>query len=128
MARRAPSTLAEAVRRAIVRAVIVTAALAVGYGVTSLVTVTRPPSGDVMAERPTAEGSPSAAMAEAERRGLVCWTSAAPDRYADAVPTHVVWHRADGRAVVSARLVGPALDTLFGDGDLAGRPIAFCHR
>lgn len=129
--RREAATLAEAVRRALAKAVTLTACLALGAMVATLasdlVTETRPPAGDVMAERPTAEGSPSAAMAEAERRGLTCWHGDAPTRYAEAVPTHVVWQRPSGHAVVSSRLVGPALDTLFGDGSLAGQPIAFCH-
>ena len=57
----------------------------------------------------------------------MCWKGAAPTRYADTIPTHVIWQHADGRTVVSSRLVGPALDTLFADGTLEGRTVAFCH-
>lgn len=125
MRRRAPSTLVEVIRRAIIRAIVVTIALAIGYGVTSLVIVTSMPSADV--ERPTAEHSPEWALDRAVDRDLVCWTSAAPKRYADAIPTHVIWQHVDGRTVVSSRLVDPALETLFADGKLDGWAIAFCH-
>lgn len=130
MAHRAPSTLAEAVGRAIVRAIVATvtlgAALVIApHLVTSTRVDVRPPS--TPSARPTADGSPAAALAEAAERDLVCWTSAAPRRFADDIPTHVVWQRPSGRAIVSARLVGPALETLFGDGHLSGRAIAFCH-
>lgn len=125
MRRRAPSTLAEAIRGAIVRAVMMTAALVLGYDIASshLVIVTRPPS----TERPTVEASPADALAEAADRGLACWQGPAPRRFAEAVPTHVVWQHVGGRTVVSSRLVGPALETLFADGTLEGRAVAFCH-
>lgn len=126
MRRRPPNTLAEAIGRAILRAIMVTAALVLAYdAATRLVIVTRSPSPEV--DRPTAAGSPAAALAEADARGLACWQGPAPRRYADDVPTHVVWQHVDGRTVVSSRLVGPALDTLFGDGELEGAPVAFCH-
>lgn len=53
-----------------------------------------------------------------------CWTTNAP---AGVIPGHVIWQHPDGRTVYSKALTGPALDTLFGDGDLAGRPVAFCR-
>lgn len=69
------------------------------------------------------EDSQSRAEVLVERYG--CWSGEAPPDVD--MPGHVVWQHADGRTVYSERLVGPALDTLFGDGDLAGRPIAFCR-
>lgn len=54
-----------------------------------------------------------------------CWTGKAP---ADVdMPGHVIWQHPDGRTVYSARLVGPALDTIFADGNLPGRAVAFCR-
>lgn len=71
---------------------------------------------------PTLPHQPSRAEVLVERHA--CWTGDAPDNVD--VPGHVVWQHPDGRTVYSARLVGPALDTLFADGNLPGRAIAFC--
>lgn len=73
-------------------------------------------------ERPPAEGSPSTVF---DRHADDCWTGEAP---ADVdYPGAVIWQHPDGRTVYSTRLVDQALDTLFADGDLPGRPIAFCR-
>lgn len=53
-----------------------------------------------------------------------CWRGPAPEGVT--FPGHVIWQRPDGRVTYSKRLVGPALDAIFGDGTLAGTPIAFC--
>ena len=66
---------------------------------------------------------PTRAEVLAERHD--CWQGEAPEDVD--MPGHVVWQHPDGRTVYSARLVGPALDTLFGDGNLAGSPVAFCR-
>ncbi len=56
-----------------------------------------------------------------------CWSGAAPSDMAGKVPGHVVVTTPAGRAVYSARLVGPALDQTFG-GDDAGLLVhAFCR-
>lgn len=54
-----------------------------------------------------------------------CWRSG--DTPQASIPGHVIWQHPDGRTVYSKALTGPALDTLFGDGDLPGRAIAFCR-
>jgi hypothetical protein len=72
-------------------------------------------------QRPHAQDSPVAVMA---KHGDDCWTGAAPDP--SIIPGHVVWQHPDGTTVYSRRLTGPALETLFGDGNLPGRAIAFC--
>lgn len=76
-------------------------------------------------QQPLAPPAPTQSRAEVlvERHG--CWTGDAP---ADVeIPGHVVWQHADGRTVYSERLVGPALDTLFGEGNLPGHAVAFCR-
>ena len=45
-----------------------------------------------------------------------CWTGAAPADMVGRLPGHVV-ATVRGRTVYSARLVGPALDQVFGDVD-----------
>lgn len=77
--------------------------------------------GGVMDIREHAKGSPAWALAEHPD----CWTGSAPLDVR--IPGHVIWQHPDGRTVYSARLTGPALETLFGDGDLPGRAIAFCR-
>lgn len=72
---------------------------------------------------PQEDSAPSRAERLVERHG--CWTGEAPPDVD--MPGHVVWQHPDGRVVYSARLVGPALDTLFGSGDLAGQAVAFCR-
>jgi hypothetical protein len=72
--------------------------------------------------RPPVANSAPAMLAE---HGDTCWTGEAP---ADAgIPGHVLWRHPDGETVYSARLVGPALETTFGDGNLPGSPVAFCY-
>lgn len=69
-----------------------------------------------------APNSPQAVLA---KHRADCWTGDAP---ADVtLPGHVIWQYPDGRTVHSRELVGPALETVFGDDDLPGRPIAFCR-
>lgn len=53
-----------------------------------------------------------------------CWR--ADEAPGAAIPSHVVWERPSGAVTYSKALTGPALDTLFGDGDLPGRALAFC--
>ena len=117
-----PSTMAEAIRSAIVRAIVAT--LAAGAALvlatpSDLVDVTRPPS--------TEAPSDAERVAEAaEAAGLTCWAGAAPAEHAGTIPSTVVWHYPSGRLVVSTRLVGPALEAIFGDGDLPGHAVSFC--
>lgn len=73
-------------------------------------------------QRDPAMGSPQAVLAE---HAADCWTGEQPDDVES--PGAVIWQHPDGRTVYSTTLVGPALDTLFADGDLPGRPIAFCR-
>lgn len=73
-------------------------------------------------ERPAAEGAPATVL---EQHADDCWTGEAPEG-AD-FPGAVIWQHPDGRTVYSKRLVGPALDAIFGEGDLPGRVIAFCR-
>lgn len=117
-------TLAQAMTLGVIRAItgtLVAATLLVAAPMlTGLVDETRP--GEA---RPLAAGSPSAVMAEAEAEGVECWQGEAPDDVD--VPGSVVWQYVDGRTVRSARLVQPALEKLFGAGNLPGRPVAFCR-
>ena len=96
-------------------ALFVGACLLVSHLVPSTVTYAKPDPAPVV--------EPDRATVLVERHD--CWRGEAPDDVD--MPGHVVWQHPDGRTVYSARLVGSALDTLFGDGDLAGRPIAFCR-
>ena len=73
-----------------------------------------------VAERPDA-GS-AAALSDAHG----CWTRDAPADMAGTFPGHVV-ATVRGRAVYSARLVGPALDEVFGDADTGLTVHAFCR-
>lgn len=72
--------------------------------------------------RPPAPHSPTAVTAQHPVDGKHCWSSGENHP----LPGHVIWQHPDGTTVYSKALTGPALDTLFGDGHLAGRPIAFC--
>ena len=63
-----------------------------------------------VADRPD-PGSPAAVVARHD-----CWTGAAPADMVGRLPGHVV-ATVRGRTVYSARLVGPALDQVFGDVD-----------
>ena len=76
-------------------------------------------------ERPPAPHTQNAIFADHPVDGQNCWTGDAPK---DVVyPGHVIWQHPDGKTVYSKKLVDPALDAIFGDGDLEGRPIAFCR-
>lgn len=79
--------------------------------------------GDVeSSQENSVQSSPQTAY---EKHAEDCWTGDAP---ADVeYPGHVIWQHPDGTTVYSARLVDDALDAIFGDGDLAGSPIAFCR-
>jgi hypothetical protein len=102
-------------RRMAVAAVILT-------GLSPLVTMTSGQAPDVMTDRPMAPHSPSAALAAHPD----CWVGEAPADQRGRIPGAVIWQHPDGRTVYSRRLVGPALDAMFADGSLPGRPIAFC--
>jgi hypothetical protein len=56
-----------------------------------------------------------------------CWSGEAPSDMAGRVPGHVVVTTSAGRAVYSARLVGPALDQTFNGRDAALLVHAFCR-
>ena len=76
----------------------------------------------VVADRAPVTTSPAYLL---DQHGDDCWTGEQP---ADVdFPGHVIWQHPDGRTVYSARLVGPALDAIFGDGDLQGDIVAFCR-
>jgi hypothetical protein len=77
---------------------------------------------DEIVSRPAVENSAAAMLAT---HGETCWQGEAPDDVE--MPGHVLWTYPDGETVYSARLVGPALETTFGDGNLPGRPTAFCY-
>lgn len=70
-------------------------------------------------DRPNAEVAPITLLEEHPE----CWQDGGP---AAVLPGHVIWRHPDGTTVYSAKLVGPALDTLFADGNLPGVAIAFC--
>lgn len=79
-------------------------------------------STDPMEGRPMAPQSPAGMLAAHPQ----CWTGEAPPAMRGKIPGHVLWQHTDGRTVYSARLVSPALDSLFSDGTLPGRAVAFC--
>lgn len=129
MAGKAPANMAEAVRRALGRTISATLAGALALAVLPfLVTATSASEAEanVMDIRPDAPHSPVAVLAEAEAAGVECWQGKAPDDV-DGLPGSVIWQRPSGRTVRQARLVGPALDAIFADGTLPGRPVAFCR-
>ena len=72
--------------------------------------------------RPPVANTASTVLAE---HAETCWQGEAPDDVE--IPGHVVWRYPDGETVYSARLVGPALETTFGSGNLPGSPVAFCY-
>jgi len=82
-------------------------------------------SADASAIRPPAPHSPEAVIAKHPVDGDHCWTGEPPKDVE--YPGHVIWQKPSGYTVYSAKLVGPALETIFGDGHLAGRAIAFCR-
>ena len=71
--------------------------------------------------RPIAPHSPESVLA---KHGDDCWNAGGGG---GALPGHVVWQHPDGTTVYSKALVGPALDTIFADGDLPGHAVAFCN-
>lgn len=73
-----------------------------------------------VADRPD-PGSPAALVARHD-----CWTGEAPAYMAGKFPGHVV-ATVRGRTVYSARLVGPALDQVFGDADNGLTVHGFCR-
>ena len=73
-----------------------------------------------VAQRP-APGSAAALVAEHD-----CWTRDAPADMVGQFPGHVV-ATVRGRTVYSARLVGPALDRVFGDADNGLTVHGFCR-
>lgn len=79
----------------------------------------------VMDIRENAKHSSAAVLEKHPVDGVNCWTGEAPKDVA--YPGHVIWQKPDGYTVYSAKLVDPALNTLFGNGKLAGHPIAFCR-
>lgn len=78
-----------------------------------------------MDEKPPAPHSPSAVLEQHPIDGINCWNGEMP-KDVD-FPGHVIWQHLDGKTVYSKKLVGPALDAIFADGDLTGKPIAFCR-
>lgn len=74
--------------------------------------------------RPPVANAPATVL---EKHADDCWTGTPPLDQVDTIPGAVIWQHPDGRAVYSTKLVGPALDTLFADGDLPGQPVAFCR-
>lgn len=87
-----------------------------------VVVLTMPSDTAQVAARPHVTDGPSSVLA---RHADDCWRGSQPPLAA--VPGHVIWQRPSGVTTYSARLVGPALNTTFGDGHLAGTPIAFCR-
>jgi len=73
-----------------------------------------------VADRPD-PGSPAAVVARHD-----CWTGEAPADLAGKFPGHVVV-TVRGRTVYSARLVGPALDQVFGGADNGLVVHGFCR-
>ena len=117
-------SLGHALRRAAFRAVMVTAALVLGYSVSTMVQ----PSSIVFPEQQapaTAAPQPTQAERLVERHG--CWTGEAPADMVGVIPGHVVVVK-DGQAVYGAdRLVGQALGQAFDGEDHGLQIIAFCR-
>lgn len=120
------------IMKSLLKACVLTWALAMGYVVMSHTT----PTGSVdsgpdaiMAIRPHAEGSPAAVLA---RMGDRCWQGAAPADMEGKMPGHVIVRFKEdgpgGKVVVRGeRIVGKALDQIFNHNDWHLDVIAFCR-
>ena len=75
-------------------------------------------------EKPLPKSSPEYVLGQ---HADDCWQGDPPADMVGEMPGHVIWQHTNGSTVYSSRLVEPALDTIFADGDLPGTPIAFCR-
>lgn len=112
-------TLPHMLRTAVLRAVLVTVAIAWGLALVSRMS-TAP-----VAERPAPEGSPRAVV---EAMGDRCWTGAAPADMEGKMPGHVIYQKnASGALVGGSVMVGKALEQTFSGIDHGLTVYAFCR-
>lgn len=118
------AALARGARRAAVTTLVIAAAFLLTHWLTGGAQSMTFEDAPAAPEKPLPKSSPAYVLGQ---HADDCWQGDPPADMVGEIPGAVIWQHTNGSTVYSTRLVGPALDTIFGDGDLAGTPIAFCR-